>query len=107
MWASFAVHGQALADLQTDNLLGTVVRESFQFFFLRLLANFVPHPDPLPKGEGDKKRLNRKTSFLASFVPHPDPLPEGEGDQQNSSPFHSLASPLTPAISQGERELSN
>src|SRR6266478_4556502 len=79
MWASFAVHGQALADLQTDNLLGTVVRESFQFFFLRLLANFVPHPGPLPKGEGDKKRLNRKTSFLASFAPHPGPLPRGEG----------------------------
>src|SRR5207245_2469137 len=33
--------------------------------------------------------------------------PKGEGDQQNSSPSHSLASPLTPALSQRERELSN
>src|SRR5437660_2275963 len=37
------------------------------FLFL-VFASFAPHPGPLPKGEGDKKRLNHKTSFLANFV---------------------------------------
>ena len=30
-----------------------------------------PHPDPLPKGEGDTR-------------PHPDPLPEGEGEAESA-----------------------
>src|SRR5438067_4823540 len=64
----------------------------------------VPSPSGRGLGEGFSARLKQKLLF-PSFAPHPGPLPKGEGDQNNLSPGHSLALPLTPALSQREREI--